>query len=81
MYLHLGNSRIVRSDTVIGFFDLDNTSRSDATRDFLAAAESEGRLALCDDGLPRCFVVCDDGVVYLTRISAKTLAERLKRRG
>lgn len=42
MYLHLGAGAVVRKDSIVGVFDLDNTSQSHLTRKYLAAAEKAG---------------------------------------
>ena len=42
MYLHLGNNVVVPKDSVVCVFDLDISSQSRRTRDFLAAAEKAG---------------------------------------
>ncbi len=79
MYLNLGNDMAVRSSSVIGIFDLDNTSTSKRTREFLAAAEKEGQVVPCDD-LPKSFVLTVEyGLpqVHLTSLSYATLEKRL----
>ena len=48
MYLHLGNDVIVNMNSVIGIFDMDNTSTSKRTRAFLARAEKEGRVIVLE---------------------------------
>ena len=80
MYLSIGNDMSVRSSAVIGIFDLDNTTTSKRTRQFLEKAEQEGRVVPCDD-LPKSYVVTVEyGLerVYLTALSAKTLEKRMK---
>ena len=42
MYLSIGNDMAVRESSIIGIFDMDNTSTSKRTRDFLSRAEKEG---------------------------------------
>ena len=42
MYLSIGNDMAVRETSIIGIFDLDNTSTSRRTREFLEKAEKEG---------------------------------------
>ena len=76
MYIHIGNNRIINDKRIVGIFDLDTTGVSDVTRKFLRQAEDDGRIALCDDELPKSAVLCDDGGVFLTRISSKVLAKR-----
>ena len=39
MYLHLGNETIIRTKDIIGIFDLDSTTVSKRSRDYLAKAE------------------------------------------
>ena len=80
MYLPIGNDMAVRTSSVIGIFDLDNTSTSKRTRAFLAAAEKEGQVVPCDD-LPKSFVLTAEygfHRVYLTALSAATLEKRMK---
>ena len=79
MYLHLGQDVVVRERTVIGIFDLDNTSYSRITRDFLNRAEREGRAAYVSEDLPKAFVLTEErgkSRVWLTQISSQTLIKR-----
>ena len=41
MYIHLGNNVMLPTSDIIGIFDLENTSISKRTRDFLNKAEKE----------------------------------------
>ena len=80
MYLSIGNDMAVREKSVIGIFDLDNTSTSRRTREFLEKNEREGPVVPCDD-LPKSFVVTAEyGLdrVYLTSLSTATLEKRMK---
>ena len=80
MYIDIGNNMAVRSGSVIGIFDLDNTSTSPRTRKFLEMAEREGNVVPCDE-LPKSFVLTlEYGIqrVHLSALSASTLEKRLK---
>ena len=80
MYLSIGNDMAVREKSIIGIFDLDNTSTSKRTREFLEKAEKEGEVIPCDD-LPKSFVLTSEygfSRVRLTALSASTLEKRLK---
>ena len=80
MYLSIGNDMAVREKSIIGIFDLDNTSTSKRTREFLEAAEKEGEVVPCDD-LPKSFVLTSEygfHKVWLTALSSATLEKRLK---
>ena len=80
MYLSIGNDMAVRDSSILGIFDLDNTSTSRRTRAFLEAAEKEGQVVPCDD-LPKSFVLTSEygfSRVHLTALSSGTLEKRLK---
>ena len=79
MYLHLGQNTVVAEETVLGVFDLDNTTGSHITRDFLREAEKDGRVIAVTDELPKSFVLCgdEDGQrVFLSQLSTQTLLKR-----
>ena len=46
MYLNIGGDMAVRDRSIVGIFDLDNTSTSKRTREFLETAEKEGQVAM-----------------------------------
>lgn len=80
MYLNIGNDMAVREKSIIGIFDMDNTSTSRRTREFLSKAEEEGQVVPCDD-LPKSFVLTAEyGLdrIYLTSLNSSTLEKRLK---
>ena len=70
----------VRDSSIIGIFDMDNTTTDKRTREFLSAAEKDGAVIPCDD-LPKSFVLTAEyGMqkVHLTALSSSTLEKRLK---
>ena len=81
MYLSIGNDMAVREHSVIGIFDLDNTTTSKRTREFLEQCEKEGQVVPCDD-LPKAFLLTDEyqlPKVYLTALNSQTLAARCEK--
>lgn len=76
MYLNLGPSAAVPTAEIVGIFDLDNSSWAFKTREFLERAEREGRAVWLTGDLPRSFVLCRDGRVYITQLSAAALKGR-----
>ena len=80
MYLPIGNDMAVRESSLIGIFDMDNTSTSKRTREFLEKAQKEGQIIPCDD-LPKSFVLTSEygfTRVRLTSLNSATLEKRLK---
>ncbi len=83
MYLHLGQNTLVDTEQLLGVFDLDNSTVSKHTRDFLARAQKEGRVVNVSMELPKSFVVCRDKegeTVYLSQLSSATLLRRSQER-
>ena len=80
MYLSIGNDMAVRQSSIIGIFDMDNTTTSKRTREFLARAERDGGVVPCDD-LPKAFIVTTEygfRKVHLTALNTLTLEKRMK---
>lgn len=81
MYLPIGGDLSVRDRSIVGIFDLDNTSYSKHTRAFLRRAEENGEVASATDDLPKAFVLTQEyGLdrVFLTQFNAATLEKRMK---
>ena len=80
MYISIGNDFAVRESTIIGIFDLDNTTINARGREFLERAEKDGQVVPWDD-LPRSFILTSEyGMtrVYLCQFNAATLEKRMK---
>ncbi|MER2234972.1 MAG: DUF370 domain-containing protein [Candidatus Limivicinus sp.] len=79
MYLNIGRNRMIRKEQILGIFDLDTSSQSFLTREFLSAAEKAGRVVNAAEDIPNSFLLCEeaDGVrVYLSQSSSRTLWKR-----
>ncbi len=80
MYLHLGQETVVMQDDIVGIFDLDNTTVSKATRDYLAHAEKNKQVINVSFELPKTFVLTnnkkDGNRIYISQISSSTLLKR-----
>ena len=79
MYLHLGSGAVVRTESIVGVFDLDNTSQSHITRKYLTAAEKSEQVINVAEDIPKSFVICKEGDeirVYLSQMATQTLLKR-----
>ncbi len=79
MYLHLGQNTVIPEKNILGIFDLDHTTVSKHTRNYLTKAQKENRVINVSMELPKSFLVClEKGaeIVYLSQISASTLFRR-----
>ena len=79
MYLHLGEKTVIRTDDIIGIFDLDTSTISKNTRDFLSQSEKDGKVINVSFELPKSFILCrekESYKVYISQISSQTLLKR-----
>lgn len=79
MYLHLGQNTLVPVSSVLGVFDLDNSTSSHITRKFLNNAEKNKKVINIAEDIPRSFVLCcenGESVIYLSQLSSQTLLKR-----
>ncbi len=80
MYLHLGENTVVLIKDIVGVFDLDNSSKSKITRDYLKRATKENKVVNVSYELPKAFVVCkefDKEIIYISQISSATILKRI----
>lgn len=78
-YLHIGADVSVRTEEIVGIFDLDNASSSHITRAFLRQQESSGAVVNVAEDLPKSFVVCREKTgskTYLSQLNSATLLKR-----
>ena len=79
MYLHLGGDTVIRTEDIIGVFDLDNATMSYKTREYLSYAEKQGRVVNVSSELPKSFVICkenNDYIIYICQLAPMTLIKR-----
>ncbi len=79
MYLHLGKGTVIDEREIIGIFDLDITSQSHITRQYLNLSERSGIVINAAEDIPKSFVVCAGGgerKVYLSQMASSTLLRR-----
>ncbi len=80
MYLHLGEKTVIRTNDIIGIFDLDNTTLSKNTRDYLSLAQKNGEVINVSYELPKSFIVCkvnEKNIIYISQLSSQTLYRRI----
>ena len=79
MYLHVGKDVILKTEDIIGIFDLDTATVGKSTRNYLAKREKQGEVINVTSELPKSFIVCEKDnkrQVYISQISTATLEKR-----
>jgi hypothetical protein len=80
-YLHLGKDTSIEIEKIVGIYDMDTSTVSKHTRDFLNKCERENRIVSVSYELPKSYILYDyDGEysVYLSPLNAATLLGRMK---
>ena len=83
MFLHLGQERVVNTKNIIGIFDMDTSTVSKFSRDFLNKAQKNGKVVNVSYELPKSYVICNENgeiIVYISQLSSTTLEHRLRRK-
>lgn len=84
-FLHLGKDTSIEIDKIVGIYDMDTSTVSKHTRDFLSVCERENRIVnVSSYELPKSYILYDfDGEysVYLSPLNAATLLGRMKDNG
>ena len=81
MYLHIGQNTTVKTNSIIGIFDLDTSTQRQTTKNYLYNAEKMGKVKNVSFDLPKSFVVCKNKgneTVFISPISSTTLTKRNK---
>mgnify|MGYP003318848501 CR=1 FL=1 len=80
--MHLGCDTVVNTKDIISILDLESTSISKYSKEFLKIVEEEGFVRNVSEEIPKSFVVCEEegqSVIYITNISTKALAGRIRK--
>ncbi len=80
MYIHLGNEISISDKRIIGIFDIENTSLSNDTRQYLKKSTERKEVINVSLEMPKSFIVCNDKKsgdnVFISPISVTTLSKR-----
>ena len=76
MYIHLGEKTVINDREIIGIFDIENTTVSKITRDYLSKNEKKKKVYYVSADLPRSFVVCEGRRIFVSHLSPGTVAKR-----
>lgn len=80
MYLQIGTDSFIKTEDIIGIFDLDNTTVNKATRDYLNQAQKDDRVVTVSYDLPKSFIVTkekNERKVYISPYSTGTILKRI----
>ena len=73
MYIHIGHNRVVRDTDILGIFDLDSSTVSINTRNYLKRAQTEKRVKTLGYELPKSFIILKNNEVYLSPFNTSSI--------
>ncbi|AUS98493.1 DUF370 domain-containing protein [Clostridium thermosuccinogenes] len=79
MFLHIGGDVVIPIKDIIAILDIETTTISKDTKEFLKIAEEEGFIESISDDLPKSFIITESdkkSKIYLSPISSVTLHKR-----
>lgn len=83
MFLHIGGDYIVFIKDIIAIVDMDKSTISQDTRNFLKTSEEEGFIVnVVENELPKSIIITQSkhkSMVYLSPISTSTLMKRYRK--
>lgn len=80
--LHIGEEKVVFIKDIIAVMDIEKTTTSSNTREFLKSCEEKGLVETVGTDIPKSFIVTMHNgkqTVYLSPISSATLNKRIKK--
>ena len=82
MFLHIGEGKLISKKDIIGIFDLETTSVSKKTKEFLRINDKKGNIEYISNEIPKTFIIKnnkEEKKVYVSQISSQTLYKRAER--
>lgn len=79
MFIHIGGDVVIPMKNIIAIMDMDTTTISKDTKEFLKIAEEEGFIESISMDLPKSYVITEyekKSKIYLSPISSVTLLKR-----
>ncbi|MBQ7761790.1 MAG: DUF370 domain-containing protein [Clostridia bacterium] len=73
MYLHIGENKVLLKNEIVGIFDLDFSTVSVNTRNYLNSAQKEGRVIALGYNLPKSFILTRDDKIYLSPLNVQAI--------
>lgn len=82
MYLNIGQDTVISDKNILGIFDLDNTTVSKSTREYINTASKNGEcITVSIEELPKSFIVVAEEnkkEIYISPLNTSTILKRIK---
>ena len=82
MYINIGTELLIKDKDILGIFDLDNTTVSKSTREYINNSAKKGEcITISIEELPKSFIVTtkkDKKEIYISPLNTSTIFKRIK---
>ena len=82
MYINIGTELLIKDNDILGIFDLDNTTVSKSTREYINTASKNGEcITVSIEELPKSFIVVAENnkkEIYISPLNTSTIFKRIK---
>lgn len=82
MYINIGTELLIKDNDILGIFDLDNTTVSKSTREYINNSEKNGEcITISIEELPKSFIVTTKNnkkEIYISPLNTSTIFKRIK---
>ena len=82
MYINIGTELLIKDNDILGIFDLDNTTVSKSTREYINSSAKKGEcITISIEELPKSFIVTtkdDKKEIYISPLNTSTIFKRIK---
>ena len=82
MYINIGTELLIKDNDILGIFDLDNTTVSKSTREYINTASKNGEcITVSIEELPKSFIVVAENNkkdIYISPLNTSTIFKRIK---
>ncbi len=81
MYLHIGANVMVKKSDIVAILDMETTSVSKKTKEFLRKSEGGGKIINISEDIPKSYIICTENgkeKIYISQISSSTLLKRVE---
>lgn len=78
MFLYLGGNTTVRSNDVVGIFDIEECSVSKITANYLNSCQKNKKIVNVSEEMPKSFIVTVSKT-YISNVSCATINKRTKK--
>lgn len=80
MYINLEQNEFIIEEEIKGIFDIDKTTVSKKTREWIRQKEKEKKVIYTSYELPKSFIICEkngEEIVYISQLSPITIIKRI----